>query len=233
MNTYYNIDKKQPDQLIQALDSLGIQQKPLKRIDKMICRGVPGLSMDYLLQQKSNNITIYIENSSKKLVGIVIFSLHKKVVKIYVLCTIAGSGQGTVLINIVKDFSRHIGATKIKLEAIQSVIGFYSKMDFVPTGNNTTRSINIRSTTSSSSDSSDSSASESQSKKVKYLEMEYTIKRQASVASVAPVASVASVMKIPTRKYSLQRPRSYNSRRSKESRASRASRASRKLRNTF
>jgi hypothetical protein len=211
---YYTIDKKQPDQVIQTLNSLGIQSKPLPRIDKMICRGVPGLSIDYLLQQKSNNITIYIENSAKKLVGIVIFSIRKKNVKIYVLCTTSSSGQGTILMDLVKDVSRLVGATKIELEAIESAVGFYTKKDFVPTGKSISRVVKSPSSFSSSSSSSSSSSASASATKINYIEMEHKIKTKTPEKSI----------KMPTRRFSLRRAYSYNSK--KRSRTA-------KLRNTL
>ena len=205
MNIFYTIGKSQKPQVIQVLNSLNIQNKPLTQIDKMICRGVPGLSVDYLIQQKNSYITIYIENSAKKLVGIVIFSTNKKVVKIYVLCTPSSSGYGTKLLDLVKEFAKRIGSNKIELEAIQSAVGFYSKKEFLPTGKSIIRNINVNSASSDSSSSSDSSATAS--KAVNYIEMEYTIKKK------------STLKREPTKTlFSLQRANSYNNGKRKSSR---------------
>jgi hypothetical protein len=114
--------------------------------------------------------------------------------------------------NLVKDVSRLVGATKIELEAIESAIGFYTKKDFVPTGKSISRVVRSPSSFSSSSSSSSSASAT----KINYFEMDHKIKAKTPEKTI----------KMPTRRFSLRRPYSYNSK--KRSRTKTA-----KLRNTL
>ena len=136
--------------IIEAIETLsfGIEKstEPLDTIKSNIphdlCRGI--VSIPKLKENINKYITLYIkDDTTNEIVGLVIFEINRNNIEIDFLCTKsnAGKGNGSLLVNIVKEFSKNFGIPKIKLTPVQlkdeienKAIAFYEKEGFIKNG---------------------------------------------------------------------------------------------------
>jgi hypothetical protein len=156
---YYIASKKfQKPKIVNAIDAIRvsneetantIQASPLdikalqNKLPEDICRSV--VSMKTTRKYVAEYLTFYIENDADDIVGLVIVEIGAKDIEVQILCTKARTraGNGTLLLNIIKDLAKRLAIPKIKLIPVQvkvkegeenAAAKFYLREGFVDAG---------------------------------------------------------------------------------------------------
>jgi GNAT superfamily N-acetyltransferase len=138
LESMYTRNEGTSDKITKTLDSIrAIESK----IPDDICREV--VSLKTTKKYMSQYATLFIEDESGVIVGLVIFEIdtNKKDIEIQILCTKSGSkaGNGKLLVQLVKDIAKSMQIPKIKLIPVMvkhdnPAIVFYEREGFSKQG---------------------------------------------------------------------------------------------------
>ena len=156
---YYIASKKfQKPKIVNAIDAIRISNEETantiqassldikalqNKLPEDICRSV--VSMKTARKYVAEYLTFYIENDADDIVGLVIVEIGAKDIEVQILCTKARTraGNGTLLLNIIKDLAKRLAIPKIKLIPVQvkvkegkenAAVKFYLREGFVDAG---------------------------------------------------------------------------------------------------
>jgi hypothetical protein len=129
-NNFYN--KYNYSLLIPSNQSISEIQKKILSIPNF-CRSNQSISTHELKGYLASGITFYTLNKeTKDIGGLINFDINQDTINILGICVPGLSmGQGTFLINAVKDFAKVNNMYKIKLTCYDNVKIFYEKLGFV------------------------------------------------------------------------------------------------------
>lgn len=119
--------------LIKSVKTINDIQKEIYSIPNF-CRDQQSITTSELKGYLVSGISFFTENSRQEITGLANFDINQDRINIIGICIpIANKGNGTLIINEIKQFGRLNNMKEIKLTCYGDVKNFYQKLGFVVT----------------------------------------------------------------------------------------------------